>query len=156
MARSDALGQACVLIRQPLEFNDLDIYKGLLNFTRGKSFSMDIEDSQVEITIRKFISPDRYASEKETRTLTRTIAELAGIEQSRESWRTISANHIRGEVYFGRSVAGEFISQAGERVFAIDTEAIDCEALRMGYNISGEVVNREYSKRMAAFRSRRR
>ena len=68
-----------------VEFEHLDIFKDVLNFTRGKTFSMEIQDSQIEVSVRKIVSPSQYEEEKETRTLTRTLAELAGIEQSQES-----------------------------------------------------------------------
>ena len=86
------------------------------------------------------------------RIFTRTIAEIAKIPLSDVSWKVLSADHRRKEVYLGRVVIAEFRKKNGpteEKEFVIHADRIRSEALRMQLTIDVAAVTAAFETEIA-------
>lgn len=125
-----------------VDFSDLESFKEVLKFVWDKGFPVTADGTKAQIVARKYLGPQQYEEERESRILTKTIGDLA-------------TDHVRGMVLFGREVAGEFHGQGNERIFKIDAVAINAEARRLGIDLMGSYVKEEYDRRIIAFRQNR-
>ena len=95
-------------------FEDLDYFKEVLKATKGEIYEGHIlndrgEQVECELRMVPHLSPTELEETKETRILTRVVADIAKVTQSSTSCKKESADHYRQKaVYLGHVIVGEF------------------------------------------------
>ena len=139
-------------------FEDLDYFKEVLKATKGEIYKGQVlndrgEQVECELRMVPHLSPTEWEETKETRILTRVIADIAKVTQSSTSWKKVSADHYRQKaVYMGRVVVGEFRQKndmSEEKEFVIHEDHITEQAKRLNLEITGEQAKAAYDAAIA-------
>ena len=141
----------CALSRETSE-----TFKEVLKITRGQTYQgarRDFDQSVVyELSFVPHITPEAWNDTKDSRILTRIIVEYGKILQSDVSWKVLSADHRRKEVYLGRAVIANLHKRNGpteEKEFVIHEDKIRSEALRMQLTIDVAAVKAAFETEIA-------
>ena len=136
-----------------ITFDNKEDYIKLMKMTRKQQYAWECDGEMHQLEIVKHFTPEEYERTKHTRTLTRIIGQLSGLQYNQDSWKILGADHHkRREVYLGKKVVGEFrktnpLSPSSEpEIFHVNVEVIDQQKEVLGMNVSGIEVKAAFDE----------